>query len=328
MTSRDDATLSVEVRVAADSEMEEVFSVCSTALGWKSPDFDAQLFRWKHVDNAFGRSLLLVAVDRNAPIGERILAVRPFMRWRFADSEGKPVTAARAVDTATLPAAQGKGLFGTLTLAGVEQLISENCGFIFNTPNSKSLPGYLKMGWFDAGEVRFGFGVTTPGAAARILRSRVAAQKQSIPTPELGMAVDDALRAIDPSAIANAATDASHLHTDHDADTLRWRYAEGPIVYRYLLAGADDGVIVRLRARGEIRELVVAQVIGTPPPSTVAGIVRDAMEAVDADVCVAPAGLRRTVSIPKVGPTLALRSLTRPISADHFTWSPGDVEIF
>jgi len=186
MAPSNDPTASVEIRAATDSEVEEVFAVCSAALNWQSPDFDTRLFRWKHIDNAFGRSLLLIAVDRAAPEGARILAVRPLMRWRFANDSGTTISAARAVDTATLPSAQGKGLFRRLTLAGIEQLLAEDCGFIFNTPNSKSLPGYLKMGWFDAGEVRFGFGLSTPSAAPRILRSRTAADKQSIETLELG----------------------------------------------------------------------------------------------------------------------------------------------
>ena len=53
----------------------------------------------------------------------------------------------RAVDTATLPEWRGKGVFSRLTMRLVEQMQNEGVSFVYNTPNGKSMPGYLKMGW-------------------------------------------------------------------------------------------------------------------------------------------------------------------------------------
>src|SRR4029079_3500391 len=97
--------------------------------------------RWKHVDNAFGRSPMWVACD-----GERIAGFRAFMRWEF-EGAGEVKRAVRTVDTATHPDYQGQGIFTKLTLAGLEELAAEGVDFVFNTPNDKSRPGYLKMGW-------------------------------------------------------------------------------------------------------------------------------------------------------------------------------------
>lgn len=312
-------------RLATKDELDEVVTVCASALGWSMPEFDRELFEWKHVDNAFGRSLLLVAADDSAEPGKRIKAVRPFMRWRFAHPDGDVVSAARAVDTATLPEAQGQGLFRQLTLAGLDHLSQEKCGFVFNTPNDKSLPGYLKMGWTEAGTVRLGFGVSSPKVARKLARSRIAATKPSLPTPDLGVSIEDALSLLDPAVLTTSTTG---LTTDHTIETLRWRYAAGPVTYRFLRATAAGGVVVRLRQRGDVRELVVAQVLGEVSRRDVARHVRNAMDAVEADLCVSPSGIGKTVAVKALGPTLALRRVHHDVSGADFAWSPGDIELF
>ncbi len=321
-----------DIRPATNADLDEIVSVCGAALGWTSPDFDTELFRWKHFTNAFGRSLLLVAVDSDAPSGEQIKAVRPFMRWRFARSDGTTWPAARAVDTATLPEAQGQGLFRALTLAGLELLEEEGCGFVFNTPNEKSLAGYLTMGWRNAGGVPLAFGFASPKVAYRLSQSRTAAQKQSISTPDLGISIEEALTSlIEPHLAADAASNAVNavgLRTDHTIDTLRWRYASGPVDYRFVRTSTNGGLIVRLRQRGNVRELVLAQTVGTVANKQIWSHAKNAMDAVEADVCIAPSGIKRLLKTSRVGPTLALRPLHNPLTDDTFDWSPGDVELF
>ena len=74
----------------------------------------------------------------------RLVGFRAFMRWRFR--LGALVRAVRAVDTATHPDFRGKG-----SSAAHRRPRSMSWDWtrvlIFNTPNDKSLPGYLKMGW-------------------------------------------------------------------------------------------------------------------------------------------------------------------------------------
>ena len=62
--------------------------------------------------------------------------------------------AVRAVDTATHPDFRGQGVFSALTLGALEELRSDGVAFVFNTPNERSRPGYLKMGWQPVGQVR------------------------------------------------------------------------------------------------------------------------------------------------------------------------------
>lgn len=101
-------------------------------------------WRWKHEDNPFGSSYGLYVWDeaKNMAAGLRVL-----MRWRFNGSAGGQLQAVRAVDTATHPAYQRQGIFSTLTRQAVAELTEAGVHLIFNTPNKRSLPGYLKMGW-------------------------------------------------------------------------------------------------------------------------------------------------------------------------------------
>ena len=92
---------------------------------------------------------------------DRVVALRVLLRWEFTRG-GETLRAVRAVDTATDPNYQGRGLFRTLTMHGLDQMREEGVDFLFNTPNSQSLPGYLKMGWQVVGKVPAAFRVRTP----------------------------------------------------------------------------------------------------------------------------------------------------------------------
>ena len=63
----------------------------------------AEFFRWKHLENPFGRSFMLVAEADG-----RIVGLRAFMRWEFVAGDGA-FRAVRAVDTATHPDYPGAG---------------------------------------------------------------------------------------------------------------------------------------------------------------------------------------------------------------------------
>lgn len=121
------------------------------------PEFTTEFFKWKHLDNPFGKSYGLVAWD-----GDKIVGLRVFMFWEFIQKNNKVLRSIRPVDTVVDSNYRGRGLFKKLTLKGLE-----NCkgqfDFIFNTPNNNSLPGYLKMGWKKSTDVsNFRIGVINP----------------------------------------------------------------------------------------------------------------------------------------------------------------------
>ncbi len=138
----------MQIREATELDIPEILEVLKASLGETSSKKTEAVWRYKHVDNPFGKSLVLVAVEN-----DEIIGVRALMRWKW--QLGKQVFSAfRAVDTATHPQHQGKGVFKKLTLKAIEMAKENGDDFIFNTPNSQSLPGYLKMDWKEVGKLK------------------------------------------------------------------------------------------------------------------------------------------------------------------------------
>lgn len=309
----------VVIRDGGAGDLEQIIEVCSAALGWQDPAWDRALFAWKHTNNAFGESVVLVAEDESG-----ILAVRTLMMWRFASHRGT-VRAARAVDTATRPDAQGRGLFRRLTEAGIDALKTRGVAFIFNTPNAASLPGYLRMGWREEGRIEFGIRVRSVTALPRVLRSKVAATKPSIPTPHLGE---------DPAQFIAELPDfepwtGHQWRTDHTRDTLLWRYTAGPVAYRALPMGDGAGAIVRVRQRGHARELLIAERIGTVNPDLERSVYNDAMRLGRCTHLIGDGHTPGTLATDRVGPELTMREVSsyNPDASD-IMWAPGDLELF
>src|SRR5262245_37699869 len=182
-----DTVTDIVVRRAAPDDTPAVLDLLAASMGWVPDHEHAAFFAWKHEQNPAGVSPAWVAVDPVA--GDRIVGYRTFLRWEF-EREGAVLRAVRAVDTATHPAYQGQGIFSRLTLHALDELRAEGVSAVFNTPNERSRPGYLKMGWREVG--RLPVGVRPRGATAmmRIARSRTAAEKWSISTGAGRPAVD------------------------------------------------------------------------------------------------------------------------------------------
>lgn len=134
--------LEYTVRVANEADLPAIIELFELSLGATHGAPTQSFWRWKHIDNPFGVSPVLLAFDK-----DKLMGLRAFMRWQWK-YQGKVLPAFRAVDTGTHPDYRGKGIFSRLTRQLVSELkeIEPAC-FIYNTPNDKSKPGYLKMGW-------------------------------------------------------------------------------------------------------------------------------------------------------------------------------------
>ena len=129
----------------SDEYTPQLLELTQSTLGTGGAVAKTEAFwQWKHHDNPFGRSYGILALDGSA---EQIAALRILLRWQFMSPSGETLRAARAVDTATHPQYQRQGLFSQLTKQAIADLQEDGTRLIFNTPNVKSLPGYLKMGW-------------------------------------------------------------------------------------------------------------------------------------------------------------------------------------
>ncbi len=316
----------IAVRRATDDDLAEIVDVGAAALGWQAGDPNEALFRWKHRDNPFGPSPLWVATD-----GERIAGYRAFMRWELVGPDGRMRRAVRAVDTATHPDFQRRGVFRALTTTAVEEMAAEGVDLVFNTPNDQSRPGYLKLGWAEVGRLPVAARPTGLAALGRLAGARTAASKWSEHTA-VGVPALEVLADADVEGLLDASP-ATGLRTRADRRFLSWRFGLEPLRYR---AWAPDGVhggivIFRVRRRGSARECAVSSVLA--PPAEAGALVRGLAAEVDADYVLTLGRRPRGAGLVPVrgqGPLLTVRSLASPAPDRLDDWDVqlSDIELF
>ena len=313
------------VRRGTPDDIPAAIAVAAAALGWRPDDPNEAFFRWKHLENPAGASPMWLAVD---PEQGTVVGFRTMLRWPFRTVDGAARRAVRAVDTATHPDHQRRGIFRALTTTAVEELTADGVDFVFNTPNDNSRPGYLRMGWRDVGRIPTRVAVTGLGALPRIARARTAAEKWSQPC-SLGSTIDDA---IDDVVDLAAGTPAPRgIATDRTRDHLLWRYGFEPLRYR-VIRSDDAAAVVRLRRRGAALEGVLAEIFSPDAPATRRLLWRLGRE-LPADhlltLAAPPHPAPWLPTLPGLGPRLTVRDLAGSGPAlDDVRFALGDIELF
>lgn len=314
-----------DIRMYCDADEASVHGLLSRSLGsGPTGERSRTFFRWKHLDNPFGRSFMVVADHAGEIIG-----LRAFMRWEFCAGD-RTYRAVRAVDTATDPRFQRRGIFGRLTLEAIDQVRHET-DFIFNTPNPKSLAGYLKMGWTSVGLVPIYVRPIRPLAVLWHALSNSSEPSAWGEEVAAGLA----------KWTEHPASDDPRLSTTRSRDFLEWRYGRAPdLRYRTIVR---DGSIAffRIRRRGRFIEATLADAVGSSEHS-LSALLRALRRGVRADYVAAHfpdrtpqrAVLRRAafVKAPR-GPLLVTRMLSKTIDPDPTKLSSwaltlGDIEVF
>ena len=337
-------TTQVAIRDYQATDETPVIALLNLALGTarafeRSPAF----FRWKHLENPFGRSLMLLADS------EKVVGLRAFLRWQFR-AGGQTIRAVRAVDTATHPEFQRMGIFSRLTSACLDRARAEGVHLVFNTPNQYSMPGYLKLGWTHVGRSTV---FVRPLRPARMLRSVLA--------PRLGLSLEgerdevsrwasvDTLLENEGGVADLLMHDDAHLavgiRTARSPAFLRWRYARVPSL-RYAAHWVERGGlraagIFRLTRRRGLQELMICELFMEEAQDG-RRLVRDALRTSKADYAVAHCAWttphRRVllslgfVPVPR-GPHFTVRPLTNSLPIDPTiltSWrlALGDLEVF
>jgi GNAT superfamily N-acetyltransferase len=209
----------MELRPALDEDVPAIVALLKRSLGEGLMPKSEHYWQWKHTLNPFGRSPVLVAEEDGLLVG-----VRAFMRWQWTDGRRK-YKALRAVDTATDPGHQGKGIFKKLTLQLIHSCEQDGSDFIFNTPNEKSKPGYIKMGWEEAGKlplnlkfpnaIKSAFNIVTGNNNVKDYQDGSLSQVLGHP------GLEDLLRV--------TINEKEKIHTDYSPAYLTWRYLHVPV---------------------------------------------------------------------------------------------------
>lgn len=323
----------IEVRTAEPSDRRAVLELLSASLGWSPDDHFEAFFAWKHEANPFGASPGWVAVDDGAVVG-----FRTFLRWEHVTPSGDVLPAVRAVDTATRPDYQGRGIFRRLTLHALDDLREQGVACVFNTPNAQSRPGYLKMGWKAVGRLGVTARMTSPAAPLRLARARVAADLWSVTSagghPAAEVLADPGL----PSLVASLGRGPG-LRTHRTPAYLRWRFGFDPLAYRAVTLDGDVGAgvaVFRLRRRGPAVECVLCDVLAPAGDDGARrALVGRVARQCGADYVMRLGGpvLDRSgfVRAPGQGPTLTWYALRPDIPGarlDDWSLAMGDIELF
>jgi len=214
------------IRSATDADIPAIIELLKLSLGESLMPKSEAYWNWKHVNNPFGKSPVLLAEENN-----QIIGVRAFMQWSWSRQD-KVYLSLRAVDTAVHPDYQGKGIFKKLTMSLIEQCTEEEFDFIYNTPNPQSKPGYLKMGWQVLGKlpvtIRF------PALQRIIFGSKPQEFKEGynlqpiIENPHFEKLIQSQSN--------------QGIHTALSVNYFKWRYLEVPVVKYYGEAQMKEGV--------------------------------------------------------------------------------------
>lgn len=223
------------------SYMEKVIDLLSITFSEVSKNdyFNKEYFLWKHINNPFGESIMLIAIDDT----DNVIAFRSFMKWIFLCPDGTKKYAYRPVDSAVHPRYQSYGLFKKLTFALLESNEVLESDFIFNTPNKNSYPIYTKetWGWKKDRSVKF---VIYPSSFS-LLPSKITyafIDKDCLKKN----ASDDKLKSVIKSSLVD----------------FNWRYVNNPVInYLYLKDQFENILILRLNKRTFFNELLLVDVI-------------------------------------------------------------------
>ncbi len=234
----------LDIRPASSEDLPGILEVLAAALG-ETPLLKRtpEQWRWKHVDNPFGQSIVLLAW-----IEGRIAGVRALMRWDLLTPEGRRVSCARPVDTATHPDFERRGVFKALTIEAIAQARGQGVDLIFNTPNAKSGAGYLSMGWGDVGWIgvmarpRIGRAVPLPPDSA----------------PDLDVVAPGVEKF---SPLDHPDRPPRGLRTPRTVEYQEWRFAGHPTVRYGLVPEAEGAGVVRAGVRRGRTELVLSDLL-------------------------------------------------------------------
>jgi GNAT superfamily N-acetyltransferase len=234
----------MQIREATSSDIPEIINVLRASIGEAKLPKTGEIWKYKHIDNPFGASIVLLAVGSG-----RIIGVRAFMKWEW-NLNGTRFSALRAVDTGILPEHQGKGIFKALNSVGMEMAKGRGGHFIFNTPNSKSLPANLKMGWNKMGKLKIAF---IPGN----FRNRNFKKEDYQYRKSKNLTALDLQELLD--AYNNLQSQRGKIFTPKSSAYLQWRYEQNPLQKYEIIADRDFYLAAYLKPHKHFTELRITE---------------------------------------------------------------------
>lgn len=310
------------IREPKPEDSEAIIKLLQLSLGESKLKKTQEIWNFKHEDNPFGKSPVFLAEEDNSLIG-----VRAFMKWNW-QLVNTVWTSYRAVDTATHPKHQGKGIFKTLTLRALEYVQKKDDCFIFNTPNEKSRPGYLKMGWKQVNKINVALIPTLFYMYHFFSKNKNTAN--SVATTQL-----ENLCKLHNNYFINKST----LFTPKSAQYLKWRYEVNPLQDYHVISNQNFYIALYIKKHRFFNELRVVETIGSFDKRSHYDMRKVISKFAIKNLClfisIADKNLFSLKFYGGYGPILTFKSLTNSESFDNialnienWSYSLGDLELF
>ena len=315
------------IREAVPSDIPQIVQVLKLSLGESDLPLSEEIWNYKHVQNPFGPSVVLIAEETG-----QIIGVRALMRWSLFSRDGqKEFQTYRAVDTATHPDFQGKGVFSRLTLKAVEKVKENGDSFIFNFPNDFSRPGYLKMGWKQLGKIKIGIKPALGSFWNMKSKIKLEIADHNATSEE----IEELCKGW------NASIKDEGLFTPKSFNYLNWRYHQNPLKKYSVFSSPEVYLSACIDKRKGIKELRITECIflnANQDKKKIRKIIRNwsfyfGVQVVTFSPKLLP--LSHPVLIGSFGPILTVRELnlqsedkSKIFQHDKWNYSLGDMELF
>ncbi len=135
-------------------DVEEVVALIKENL---QPEYSEEFLLWKHVNNPFGKSISMVAIE-----DDKIVGVVFYMRYNFNRRDGSSIKCIRPFDACTDHKLRGKGIFKKLMVECLNKY-SNDYELLLANPNSNSYSEFIKLGWKESNhEYYYKIGIVSP----------------------------------------------------------------------------------------------------------------------------------------------------------------------
>jgi N-acetylglutamate synthase-like GNAT family acetyltransferase len=307
------------LRNATDNDIPAIIALLKRSLGESSSPKSIFYWNWKHNKNPFGNSPVLVADTNGVLVG-----VRAMMQWHWQKGD-RIFNTLRAVDTASHPDFQGKGIFSKLTTQLLEESKNKSFDFIFNTPNTQSKHGYLKMGWNVAGKLCIGLHLRFPSLLKKA---------NSNCTTYYDANLNNLC-----THWNNEMSKANKFFTPKSPNYLNWRYSNNPVIDYIIHCEHDIYIAAYLRPRKYFIELRISELIYQGNAKIIADKIKQVLNSLISSTKLTLISFSPNAAdiIPgisfvlPIGPVFTLRNLNMQVPFENLNdWniSLGDLELF
>ncbi len=309
------------IREPKPSDKEAIIELLQLSLGENKLKKTQEIWNFKHEKNPFGVSPVFLAEENDVIIG-----VRVFMQWRWQLADTVWVSY-RAVDTATHPQHQGKGIFKKLTLFALDYVqIIGDC-FVFNTPNDQSRPGYLKMDWKEVDKIKVSL-VPTFIYLLELFKSKN--DNNTITLSQLSKLCESHNENLINKKL---------LFTPKSAQYLKWRYEENPLQEYFVVSSEKHYIAMYVKRHKVFNELRVVETVGDFDKKNHAAIRQVISQFAIKERCLfittADKNLFSCRLYGGYGPKLTFRPMCnsdefikKTLDINNWSYSTGDLELF